>query len=1062
MASKKKLSIHALLTGTSALALAASFSMTAAPAFAADENWVTLSSAETETQTATGGSKALVVDSTNTVISGTGAAATSSIAGSTITVSGTNAADVILKSTDATANVIAVTGAGTLTTLTLTKGTITGNGNTNARATVLLDGTGSTSTIKIGNATGNDGLGSTIANTGGGAAIELGNTNAAQALTIDNAHGGSITSTGDAIIVLAKSGASLSVSNNGTISGGSASANAISVAGASAATIANSGTGAITGKITGGSGTMAITNAGTSTITGAIDLGTGASSSLGISGGTITGAVTLGDTGQVLTITGGQIDGAIAGTAANKGQLVVNTSGTYTSNGNISNLTSATVSTGATLDLTGHNNTLAAGTITLAGTGTLKVGNGNVTSATATTIGSGGKLQISGTGTYSGTIDGNIAGNGTFKLSHDYTSVANIGTLAKLAAVTVDDSVTLTNAYDLKATTITVGGGTSGILTQTAGTVAATTLSLGSGSTYNYGGGNLTGTFDGTSGATGTVNINSNYTSAAAIGSTNGIATLAVAANKTLTLGADIKATNTNVSGTIDTGNAGRTITGNLSGTGTGTIKLQGNTNTLTGNLNTLSGDTLNVTINGATNNDSGTISVGGTASIASGTKLKLNLPTPALTALLDSTLSHTFIIASGTGTNTGTLTILDSGSIYLSAIDVSTAGNRTIRIDRAGYQTIATNSNTASLGSAINSKPSTSTGTMGTFITNLQAASTKAQANEIMSQALPQADNGTMEAVFDTTNAVADAIETRLASLRSGTDMTGMAAGDTTRSRHVWAQAFGSLQDQGNRKGVYGYDTSTGGMAFGVDKDLDSLGGGYAGVSVSYASSSIDSKDNLKSIDGETYQANIYATKKYVSNWFVDGLAGFGYHQFDTSRSIPSGASTATGDFDGQTYMARLGAGKSMALGQSARLILTPSASLTYSYSNFADYTETGAGALNLAVQQDSTQQLKSNLGASLGYGFTTAKGTLIKPAVHAAWIYDFIGDSQSDTSSFTSGGPTFATKGLRPERNAVDLGANVDIYGTQNIDLMLQYDFEKRNDYSAHSGGVRLRYNF
>jgi len=103
----------------------------------------------------------------------------------------------------------------------------------------------------------------------------------------------------------------------------------------------------------------------------------------------------------------------------------------------------------------------------------------------------------------------------------------------------------------------------------------------------------------------------------------------------------------------------------------------------------------------------------------------------------------------------------------------------------------------------------------------------------------------------------------------------------------------------------------------------------------------------------------------------------------------------------------------------------------------------------------------LQSGLGMRLERPFKTETGTII-PEIHAKWLYDFIGDRQETTSTFSGGGGSFATNGFDPAQNSLNAGAKLTLIANNNWVLETNYDFEYKEDFTAHTGWADLRYKF
>ena len=322
---------------------------------------------------------------------------------------------------------------------------------------------------------------------GAGADISIsGNAVASPTLTVDNT--GTITTAIDA--GLYNDASNVTVTNNGTISGGG-----LSIGDKAADTIVDAGlynSGTITsltnaGTISGGS--FGVDNTGS--IGTLVNSGLITGSLFGIAGvnltitnsGTIQGgtdAIQFTGGNNALTLNGGTLTSALDLAA---GALTVSAK-------NPGNTLGAAVtldSTGSALTLDSTNNLAVGGTISgagsvmVSGTGTLTLTGAN-TYGGATTIGSGATLALSGAGSVAGSTG--VTDNGTFDISN--TAGTSITSLAGTGNVTLGgQTLTITNAGASGGTSGTFGGTISGTggLTLNGGTETLTGVNTYTGAT---------------------------------------------------------------------------------------------------------------------------------------------------------------------------------------------------------------------------------------------------------------------------------------------------------------------------------------------------------------------------------------------------------------------------------------------------------------------------------------------------------------------------------------------------------------------------------------------------
>ena len=234
------------------------------------------------------------------------------------------------------------------------------------------------------------------------------------------------------------------------------------------------------------------------------------------------------------------------------------------------------------------------------------------------------------------------------------------------------------------------------------------------------------------------------------------------------------------------------------------------------------------------------------------------------------------------------------------------------------------------------------------------------------------------------------------------------------------------------------------------------------AGGAFSYARTNVNSKgtSNGNGSDVASYQGTLYASYDPPKPYYVEGMVNVAFNDNEGVRKIAIGTlgRTAKSDYWGQQYTGKVGGGYDVTRGN---LTVTPTASLQYTHLDLDGYTETEAGSLNLVVKSQDYDVLQSGLGGRVAYNVETKMGTLV-PEVSAVWLYDFIGDKQQSTSTFSGGGGSFATDGADPAQHSVAVGAGLSFHSDANITLSANYDAEIKANFISHSGRVKLRYEF
>ena len=836
---------------------------------------------------------------------------------------------------------------------------------------------------------------------------------------------------------------------------------------------------------------------------------------LALKGGAISGSGILTIRDAAIDAQSGSSSTILAGTQG----LTKTTSGTVTLSG-ANTYTGATTISAGTLAVNGSiasGSTVAVGTTgTLTGTGTV---NGNVTltgngviNMNAGTI--GGTLVVTngnwtGTGTVTGLVTasgilGNTLsiGNGANLTANGGLSVTSGGIFAGNATSTITGSLNYASSTD-SSTFVGVIAGAGNTLTMNS---AGKTLTLSGNNTYTGATTVTEGTLKagvasvaGVSGAFGknsAVTLNNTdgkgldldvYSNT--IGSLNGVAA------STVKLG----------SGTLTTGSLGTTDTyaGVISGASGALVKTGTGTQTLSGNNSYTGGTTISqgiLQVGSATALGTGAVTNNATLDIGStqlsgigvytqnttGSKLKVTIDSSTTSGKISSSSAAVVTTAATVDvtiandvyiSNNATFTILDTigsgvsvpGTINslstsrISFVGSASNGDLILTANRTstGFASLANNSDARAAGTVLDNMTNPSTD-MTTVLNTLENLS-DAQVGTALDTMIPEVDAG----VLDNSNAalnnfVGASLERSQSVLTAAAEnsATGVSSGDENKLNGIWAKGYGSYLDQGTRKGIQGFTAWNSGTAIGVDRlfsDVLTLG-----VSSGYAYGQVHSAENSGKTNINSAQGTIYAGYQDANlPYFIDAAGSFAWNWYQGKRDISVGGinRTANADYDGQQYGVYLDGGYRFNLGKN--LELTPLASIQWNHLRLAGYTETEAGSMNLSVNRQSYDMLQSGLGASITSKMKYKWGNFA-PEFHAKWLYSFINDAVAVTSSYTGGGGSFASSGVKPAKNGVNLGGKLSFDLRNDISIIGQCDTELRDSFVGVYGSATVRYKF
>jgi len=284
------------------------------------------------------------------------------------------------------------------------------------------------------------------------------------------------------------------------------------------------------------------------------------------------------------------------------------------------------------------------------------------------------------------------------------------------------------------------------------------------------------------------------------------------------------------------------------------------------------------------------------------------------------------------------------------------------------------------------------------------------------------------------------------------------------------WMKGFGQFGSQGAQGAFPGYESQIFGTMAGFDVPIGDAPVGEAtraGFGLGYAHTAIDGKMFSANTDFDTAQVTGYIGHEQ-GPWFVQGNLSFGWNEYNGTRNIsfPGFFRSAQSDYSGQDYTSYMSAGYHVFAG---RYTVTPLASLQYTHVSLDNYTETGAGAVDLNVRSQQYDFLESGLGVKVSrpfgfwQGFANPDGTYV-PEAHFKWLHEIYNPTLQNSASFTVGSPVFSTPGLKTADDTLNVGAGITFLScacsAKTWALEAVYDFDWRTDsYAAQQ--VMLKFS-
>jgi autotransporter-associated beta strand protein len=298
--------------------------------------------------------------------------------------------------------------------------------------------------------------------------------------------------------------------------------------------------------------------------------------------------------------------------------------------------------------------------------------------------------------------------------------------------------------------------------------------------------------------------------------------------------------------------------------------------------------------------------------------------------------------------------------------------------------------------------------------------------------------------------------------SVMGGVDMAmpmPMNAPEKERAFNIFVMGNVILAQDFSQADVPHSDTTTGAVQIGVDYLITPHLKVGALMGFGHTDATLDNIGSKATID--TYTPGVYAAFA-DKGWYVNALGSYGFNSLTEDRSVSFGGlnGIAHGAPTGDQIIGDLDGGYDFHVN---KLTFGPAAGVQYTHYDIDGFTEDGSDPINLQVNREESDSLRSRLGGHVSYAFKAGKVTL-KPHLDAFWQHEFLDQSQGITSQFTSvGAGSFTTRASNPSRDSalIDGGLNADLNG--QVSVYLDYVVQAgQSNYFGQSvqAGVRVAF--
>nr|WP_306308774.1 autotransporter domain-containing protein [Flavimaribacter sediminis] len=306
-----------------------------------------------------------------------------------------------------------------------------------------------------------------------------------------------------------------------------------------------------------------------------------------------------------------------------------------------------------------------------------------------------------------------------------------------------------------------------------------------------------------------------------------------------------------------------------------------------------------------------------------------------------------------------------------------------------------------------------------------------------------------------------AGVMNTGLTDTMTATHGFGKDASANASAGQAWLAPLGgggSIDSDGNAATL---DWWSAGIAGGYENSLDvARGQAFAGFGLGYTRSSATVDARLSSMEADNFQIGVYGGWAN-GPWSLSGSLAYLGSSVSTTRQIAFGDINRRAETDYWTNTFGFSGEAAYGFAIAAGTTLSPIATVDAGWSGHGDFSETGAGALNLTGLSESWTQFDIGLGLALQHTMPTGAGD-VTFEVRALWEYAFADVVPTQTMVFEGSPTAFSVLGPDAGRNRFRLGAGVAVPVSDSFKVRANYDGLFNSEQQNHAASISLNLAF
>jgi outer membrane autotransporter protein len=211
-----------------------------------------------------------------------------------------------------------------------------------------------------------------------------------------------------------------------------------------------------------------------------------------------------------------------------------------------------------------------------------------------------------------------------------------------------------------------------------------------------------------------------------------------------------------------------------------------------------------------------------------------------------------------------------------------------------------------------------------------------------------------------------------------------------------LWARGNYSFGEKDQNASSPSFDADQWSLIGGIDYRLSDRA--VVGASLAYGNSSVEFNPSREgALDTTSWAASLYGSMYAAKNFYFDAILNVSNSSYEADRNITYVDGTglvdadASGDTDGLTLSGGLSGGYDFLVGG---LTISPNLGFFYIDSTIDEFTESGAGGLNLMYDEQKFKSFTGNLGLRFTYALNLSWGVLL-PHLRVDYVREFENDA-------------------------------------------------------------------